>query len=467
MQPEDAAGQASSGTPVSGRGSGVILTAGVALARLDGHRHAWSCPADDSCPLAGAVERLVAAAGWPPLGLRPGARVLVKPNLVAERDRDHRLTDDELAAVCTDPALVEVLVRLVWRTIEGRGEIVVADAPIEGSDVTATLARLGLDRRLARLADEGIAVSWRDLRDARLERRFLLDDVRAAGRSWNLGLLRRRAVGSPADTVTVDLGPQSYLERGLAGLERLRFHPSEPSDLAPWHARGRHAYSVSRQALEADCLISLPKLKTHQKCGLSVALKSAFGLARRKYTLPHYRWGAPPLGDEFPRDPGLLRRVAGTLKRRPLGRDRWLVCHLRRLAGELAAIEGGNWPGNDVVWRVARDLSTLLLYADPSGQLHDQPQRGCFTLVDGLTAGEGQGPLRLTPRHEGLLLAGPWPLDVDRVAARLMGFDAERLPLVAVPDDQRRPLGGAEQPPLCDPAAAGQWRLDFRRPAGW
>ena len=46
-------------------------------------------------------------------------------------------------------------------------------------------------------------------------------------------------------------------------------------------------------SLGADAVINIPKLKTHKKSGVTLALKSCIGLTNEKYWLPHYTEGSP------------------------------------------------------------------------------------------------------------------------------------------------------------------------------
>ena len=73
------------------------------------------------------------------------------------------------------------------------------------------------------------------------------------------------------------------------------FQASEAGTLETWHAPGRHIYFLSRTVLSIDCLITVPKLKTHRKCGVSLAMKSAVGLAR-----PHYAFRVVTLAQFSP-----------------------------------------------------------------------------------------------------------------------------------------------------------------------
>lgn len=54
-----------------------------------------------------------------------------------------------------------------------------------------------------------------------------------------------------------------------------------------------------------------------------------------------------------------------------------------------------------------------------------------LTIVDGLTAMEGLGPLEGTPVKMNLIMAGSCPAAVDATAARVMGFCAEKLEYLA------------------------------------
>ena len=74
------------------------------------------------------------------------------------------------------------------------------------------------------------------------------------------------------------------------------------------------------------------------------------------------------------------------------------------------------------------DLNKIVRYAAADGEIRPTPQRACITIVDGVIAGEGNGPLQSLPVEAGLVLAGHDPFQVDMVMARLMGFDYRKIP---------------------------------------
>jgi hypothetical protein len=88
------------------------------------------------------------------------------------------------------------------------------------------------------------------------------------------------------------------------------------------------------------------------------------------------------------------------------------------------------WYGNDTLWRTLLDLNRIVFYADREGNIRDVPQRTFFCLMDGIIAGEKDGPVNPDPVHAGVLMAGFNPVSVDAVATTLMGFDIDRIPLI-------------------------------------
>ena len=100
-----------------------------------------------------------------------------------------------------------------------------------------------------------------------------------------------------------------------------------------------------------------------------------------------------------------------------------------------AFIRSGNWHGNRTTWRMCVDLNRCLYYSDREGQHFDAPApvRRVFTLIDGIVAGEGEGPLAPRDVPLGVVVAGSDPIAVDLACVRLMGFDERRLPKLMEP----------------------------------
>ncbi len=88
------------------------------------------------------------------------------------------------------------------------------------------------------------------------------------------------------------------------------------------------------------------------------------------------------------------------------------------------------------------DLNRCLYYSDARGSHFDAPApvRTVLTVLDGVVAGEGEGPLAPRDVRLGAVLAATDPIALDLAALRLMGFDAQNVPKVreAIADRELR-----------------------------
>lgn len=379
---------------------------------------------------------------WNPLRgiVRPGDRVVVKPNLVLHEPP--ALVGSQ--ALFTHASVLRPLIDYVLLASGGDCRLTVADCPLQEADLPRVMRANGLEALLAFYhAELRVPIEFVDFR---LDHMVLRQD----------GLVERRqkAAGDPRGNVTMRLDRTSELEAITRGDERfgsayqqafaVQFYDQERT--AVRHACGRHEYLIPRTVLESDVFVNVPKLKTHQKAGITVCLKNLIGINADKSYLPHYREGSlDEGGDEYPHrhwltslnhrlrrryaERGALLWVATSRSWRFLKRHvltpRVLGTESKFLAN--VGIGGGAWYGNDTLWRTILDINTILFFGDAEGRLHDTPQRRYFALVDGIVAGEGNGPILPTPKACGVLLLGDDPLVVDVVASRLMGLDWRKI----------------------------------------
>src|SRR5262249_16347743 len=138
-------------------------------------------------------------------------------------------------------------------------------------------------------------------------------------------------------------------------------------------------YIFPNDLLTADCLINIPKLKSHQKAGITVSLKNLVGINGHKDYLPHFRFGSPQhVGAECP-DDGLAGRLVWGVTHLEWEFDRGpfkkALILLRKAAEkallaagllnpELRFIHGGAWNGNDTLWRTVLDINRAFFYFD-------------------------------------------------------------------------------------------------------
>jgi uncharacterized protein (DUF362 family) len=408
--------------------------------------------------------------GW----VEPGGRVTIKPNWV----RDFNPDGHDIESLVTHGSLVAAAVGYAARALRGRGRIVVGDAPLQDCDFAALRAKIGIDAALdeVRRRNPGLEVVVEDWRLTRLSR-----PAGHGGSVWSSGQTVEDD-SALADYVIVDRGADSFLCDLEDYAERFRVTCYDHRLMAPHHGHGRHEYLVRRSALECDLFVNLPKWKTHSKAGVTGAMKNLVGINGHKEFLPHHvKGGFFRGGDEYFRGNAARRvydelyervwerfRGMSPLRRRASGTALGLAWAAARLTGS-DRVQAGNWAGNETTWRTTLDLNHVLLSGGP---------RKVVAIVDGIVAGEGEGPLRPRPRPAGLLVGGENPAYVDATLARLTGYSLARVPTVFhALHDRRSLLAGpppeAAQVTWIEPDATRVIRLAdlpdlaFRLPDHW
>ncbi len=231
--------------------------------------------------IAAAVRRAIALAGGLPQAVRPGATVLLKPNLV-------EIPYTRESGAVTHPEICRAVAEMV---LERGAAPVIADGAGMGSDTEAVITFMGYDR----LRRDGYPV---------------------------LDLKKEKAVrvNNPGAVVL------------------------------PW-------MKVFKPALDADLLINLPVMKTHDQTEITLSLKNLKGL------------------------------LADSSKK---------AVHRRALF---------------------RGITEIAAYFRPS-----------LTVLDGIYAQEGVGPVYGDPVEMDLVLAGRDMVALDTVAGLIMGYRPEEVP---------------------------------------
>lgn len=359
-------------------------------------------------------------ADWNPVGdlVPPGANIVVKPNWVLDRHETGGGTDE----LITHAAVLRAILDYIWLAKPSR--VVVGDAPLQLCDFGA-LQKLGFDRVAEHFSANGRPLVVKDFRRTVMKRGATRADVAEDQKPL-------------ADFVLVDLGGDSLLEPISGDADRFRVTMYDPRKMRENHRPGVHRYLIAREILEADLVVNVPKLKTHKKAGVTIALKNLIGINGNKDYLPHHRLGAADAGgDNYERSSlpkGLAECLLDAINRhldkpRFYQRSAILIYKLLwfdKVRGRPTDIEGG-WHGNDTIWRTCLDLNRALLYADRAGTLQQAPQRCTLHLCDGVIAGEGDGPLRPVARPAGVVTAALNAAAHDWIATQVMGLDPARI----------------------------------------
>lgn len=373
-----------------------------------------------------SVSRAMRALGitWQDLVAR-GDRVLLKPNFVRE---SHTERPNEWEQIVTHGEIIETVAREVAEALQGAGTITIADAPQTDSNFQKICERTGLYRLTDALRRDYPHIAFEIL------------DLRREYWETTRGVVARRhqLAEDPRGYTLVNLGTDSCFY-GKAG----RFYGADYDDTltAEHHSEGRHEYLLARSAMDADVFINLPKLKTHKKVGATLSLKNLVGINGDKNYLPHFCIGTPDEGgDEFPTSGAkdkLQSRLISTFKRAALlsGTATKIWAPLATSVGKAVfgstshVVRSGNWHGNDTTWRMTLDLNRALFHFDGEGKRRRRPLR-YVTIIDGIIAGEGNGPMEADPKPCGVLIAGTNPVAADFVATKLMGFDWHKVPTI-------------------------------------
>lgn len=373
--------------------------------------------------------------------IRAGEKVVIKPNLVLDTDNQEAIT--------THASVIRPVVDYVWKALKGEGEIIICDAPNVETNFEKVILNTGLKEMIEILNDRGYKIKLEDIRARKASKinNVILDEIIDSQKANN--------------SIVVDLKQLSLFDDNCVKINKLTFGAYKRSKTTIYHKKGKHLYRISKIILDADVVISMPKLKTHKKAGITCCLKNLVGINVDKNYLPHYtlgpaNWG----GDEFPRLPAwripilqaykLARLVllgifgkytarivssgAGVLnkfkfkldKESPVGR----IDTAHRVYQLVTGTDyGGAWSGNETIWRMILDLNRIFLYADARGNLSTEKRRKVFYIVDGFISGVKNGPLTPHVIKPGIVAAGFNAAMVDKSLIELAGIDANKIPL--------------------------------------
>ena len=383
---------------------------------------------DDLDAVRALVDEAIKTLNLPDEYVRPGDRVVLKPNWVKEHDERHP-GPAQWEHVVTHPAVIEAVIRWVAGRLNGDGSIVVCDAPQTDSSFSTLSAYCGLDEMIerCRAVFPGPKIELLDLRP---EEWHAVDGVTVS---------KTQLPGDPLGDTFVALNEASEFV-GFSGNGQLYGASFNMDETNERHRGERHEYMLCRTPMDADVFINLPKLKTHKKVGLTCALKNLVGINANKNWLPHHTEGTPDQGgDQFP-----TTTTKAKLEHSWMGRAKRLVYGKPLLSRMLVplkkvgrlffgdtqkVVRSGNWHGNDTCWRMVLDLNKCLFDFDGGGQPRSKPIR-YLAVVDGIVGGEGNGPMAPDRKPCGTIIAGTHPAAVDMTAAMVMGFDWEKLRLL-------------------------------------
>lgn len=345
-------------------------------------------------------------------------RILIKPNWVLHNRKDY----DELCLRTDENFLLAVVENILQKNPK---TIIIGDAPVN-SCIWDKMISTQLMNNIKSLSDEyGVQIIVKDFRKVtfRTDTNTYSEDLQPA-----------------SDYVIIDVGNKSWLEPiTKEGLNDFRVTNYNPEQLSKSHSKGIHKYCITKELFLADLIITLPKIKTHQKTGITNSLKILVGINGDKDYLPHHRKGGLKDGGDCYPGSSILRRLAESILDKAnehQGRPSYKILKIcYRAIWELSFPKDEHtvaaaWHGNDTTWRMVYDLNMISLYGRMDGSLSEIPQREIFSLCDGIIGGQGDGPLHPEPLPLGVVALTNDAYFMDIVVGRLFNLKIEKIPML-------------------------------------
>jgi uncharacterized protein (DUF362 family) len=371
--------------------------------------------------------------------IKDGQIAVIKPNLVYEETKE--LIGEH--CLMTHASLIRPVIDyliLLQATDKIKFKIIIADVPIQGANFDIILEQTGL-KALKEFYDNSLfqQVEILDLRHkvALREKSGFFTTIEVPGDP--LGYTKIHLENSFLLDIEKD-----YKKFGAPGY-------GSNETISQIKKTGYHYYHIPNTILRSDLFINIPKVKTHKKAGVTLAMKNLIGINGEKAWIPHYRRGSIKNGgDEYDSSQVFLKSITTKANVLLQGKSKTLwvigkkinkVFFKRFFRKDLKAsskyneyekkalfLVGGDWYGNDTIWRSILDLNFLLFYVNAEGQGLIDKVRKYICLNDGIISGEGDGPLSAEPKKTGIIALSENPVLNDLCFSRIMGFDWERIP---------------------------------------
>jgi uncharacterized protein (DUF362 family) len=343
-------------------------------------------------------------------------KILLKPNWVYHNEKG----TDELC-LTTHPnvllAVLEYVLQLKPRSL------IIGDSPVQ----SCNWGKLHTDKFLLKIRElqekKNISIKVIDFRNEKWE-----------GKGQLFKKCRNKS-----DYLLYDLSTESFLEPLSVQNKSFRVGDYDSDETTLNHMLGTHRYLIAKEVIESEVIVNLPKLKTHQKAGITNGLKNHVGTIGEKSYLAHHSSNLSKSGgDCFPGN-NVIRKAAEYFKElsyKHKGKSFYYPYHyLSSIIWRFAprsryANLSGAWYGNDTVWRMVLDINKIVSFGTAAGEISNVTQRKLVTISDGIIAGQGDGPLNPIPHAMGLLAISNNDMFLDLVMANMMGFDPFKIPLL-------------------------------------
>jgi uncharacterized protein (DUF362 family) len=192
-------------------------------------------------------------------GIGTNKKILLKPNWVYHNTHE----TDELC-LTTNSNFILVVLEFILHLKPS--SVVIGDSPIQGCCWNLLHSVTFLQKINELQEKNNIPINIVDFRNEKWEQKKTL----------------QKNCRNKTDYILYDLKTDSLLEPLSLQNKRFRVGDYDPEETMKNHNIGTHKYLVAREVIEADILINLPKLKTHQKAGVTNGVEELCRHYRRK-----------------------------------------------------------------------------------------------------------------------------------------------------------------------------------------
>jgi len=366
---------------------------------------------------------------WNPLSeiILPGNTVVIKPNFVKHKSENPKTTMESLI---THPSIIIAILDYVILALQNKGEIVIGDSPIQEADFEKILEFLKIKEKIDEYAKK-------------TEITFRIEDFRKERSIYHKysNIKRFELKGDSKGYKTIFLNEISQFADISGDYKKFRVTNYDKEKMFFFHTRNKHGYIISGSVIDADVIISIPKLKTHRKAGLTCALKNLIGINGSKDCLPHHRKGSVEEGgDEYLYKSWRKRLFSNIEEKKAKCKNRILGYYYTFIKGLIYFSEylvkykdpykEGSWYGNNTIPRTIVDLNYIIKFVNKEAIITKEQQRKYLVITDAIICGENDGPLNPTEKPLGFLIGTQDPIINDIAGSILMGFDYNKIPTI-------------------------------------
>jgi len=369
---------------------------------------------------------------WNPFGEFDiiGKKIVIKPNWVMHEHPQNKT----IWSMITHPSVIRVVLDYIYIASKGNCEVTIGDAPLQSADFDKIIELSKINELISYFREKGLNIIVEDFRlekAIRDRKKHIIKTIKLSDDSGKY--------------CAVNLFNKSLHSEIDSSYKKYRVTCYDKRKMLKHHHPGYHEYLISKIVLGSDFVINLAKMKTHRKAGVTLSLKNLIGINCSKDWLPHHRRGAKSKSsDEYEKfnlfqSLGVYFTELGYMQRNISlrGLSIFIGRVFNKLHKEISRIfhqryySEGSWFGNDTVWRTCLDINKILFYSDKNGNISNKKsKRRYLTIIDGIIGGEKEAPLKPTPISSGVTIAAFNPAVSDFVAARIMGIDPYKVPIV-------------------------------------